>query len=45
MLAYRAILQLYKSKIYLILYQDNYRYRDNFVVYYRDTDFTIITQP
>ena len=29
----------------LIIYQDNYRYRVNFVVHYRDIGFTIIAQP
>ena len=33
------------NKVLLLLYCDNYCYRDNFVVHYRDTDFSIIAQP
>ena len=51
MLVHRAILELQKSKIYayypVIIFRDNYRYRDNFVVHYqhyRDIGFSIIAQ-
>ena len=35
----------YKQNAPLLLYRDNYLYRDNFAEHYRDIGFSIIAQP